>query len=84
MDGMEVKGAGLLGFLPHGGLVVGTAHCIGLVPQVGGAVLTCCGSIVRIPGVQLNPQLESDCMGIPGSVTYNTTGRACEDLLAFH
>lgn len=72
---MEVKGAGLLGFLPGGGLIEGTAHRIGLVPQVGGVVSTCCGSIVRIPGVRLNPQLESGCMGITGSVTYNTTGK---------
>lgn len=62
----------------------GRARREGLVPQVGGVALTCCGSIVRIPGVQLNPQLESDCMGIQGFVTYNTKGKACEDLVAFY
>lgn len=36
----------------------------GQVPQVGGVALTCCGNIVRIPGAQLNPLLESDSMGI--------------------
>lgn len=55
-----------------------------LVPQVGGVVLTCYGSIVRIPGVQLNPQLVSVCMGIPGSVTCNTKGKVCKDLLALN
>ncbi|TNN55130.1 hypothetical protein EYF80_034654 [Liparis tanakae] len=50
-------------------------------PQMGAVALTFSRSIVRIPDAQINPQLESDCVGIPGSVTYSTKGKACKDLL---
>lgn len=62
----------------------GRASHTGLVLQVGGVALNSYGGIIRIPVVQLNPQLEPDGIGLPGFVNCKTTGQACEDLLDFY
>lgn len=61
---LDVKGTGLLRFLPDGGASRGGAQHAAQVLQVGGEAMTCCGSIVGIPGALLNLQLGSHLMGI--------------------
>lgn len=61
---LDVKGTGLLRFRPDGGAGRGGAQHATKGLQVGGEAMTCCGSIVRIPGALLNLQLESHLMGI--------------------
>lgn len=61
---LDVKGTGLLRFLiDRGPGKGGVKHAIQTL-QVGGAAMTCCGSIFRILFAWLNPQLGSDLMGI--------------------